>query len=204
MLPPRPLAPPPPQHPPTTPQAPDHLAPGRLPDDRRPQRLPRLHRVAQAAAVRPSFAPPRHVLPSRAAETDPSSALSCPTRSVTDDFSNLKMIGHVYIVEDAKDLAQIVRDATRYGGTFRPEECVFQRHLERGRKLTRPTRLTACMSSSSVAQTGRRLSARSCVRLTCPACLPSPGVADPYHPSLRPPQDSAMYSLSIKEDCVIC
>lgn len=44
--------------------------------------------------------------------------------SVTDDFSNLKMIGHVYIVEDAKDLAQIVRDATRYGGTFRPEECV--------------------------------------------------------------------------------
>jgi hypothetical protein len=33
------------------------------------------------------------------------------------------MIGHVYIVEDAKDLAQIVRDATRYGGTFRPEEC---------------------------------------------------------------------------------
>lgn len=51
--------------------------------------------------------------------------LSLPS-SVTDDFSNLKMIGHVYIVEDAKDLAQIVRDATRYGGTFRPEECVLR------------------------------------------------------------------------------
>lgn len=37
------------------------------------------------------------------------------------DFANLKMLGHVYIVEDAKDLAQIVRDVTRYGGSFRPE-----------------------------------------------------------------------------------
>lgn len=43
-------------------------------------------------------------------------------QSVTEDFSNLKMLGHVYIVSDAKDLAQIVRDVTRYGGTFRPEE----------------------------------------------------------------------------------
>jgi recyclin-1 len=32
------------------------------------------------------------------------------------------MLGHVYIVSDAKDLAQIVRDVTRYGGTFTPEE----------------------------------------------------------------------------------
>jgi recyclin-1 len=31
------------------------------------------------------------------------------------------MLGHVYIVEDAKDLAQIVRDVTRYGGAYRPE-----------------------------------------------------------------------------------
>lgn len=37
------------------------------------------------------------------------------------DFSNLKMLGHVYVVEDAKDLAQIVRDVTRYGGAYRPE-----------------------------------------------------------------------------------
>jgi hypothetical protein len=31
------------------------------------------------------------------------------------------MLGHVYVVEDAVDLAQIVRDVTRYGGSFRPE-----------------------------------------------------------------------------------
>ncbi|KAG8999124.1 F-box protein: endocytic membrane traffic, recycling ReCYcling 1 [Tulasnella sp. JGI-2019a] len=41
---------------------------------------------------------------------------------VTSDFASLKMLGSVYIVEDAKDLAQIVRDVTRYGGTFRPED----------------------------------------------------------------------------------
>jgi len=37
------------------------------------------------------------------------------------EFAHLKMLGHVYIVDDAKDLAQIVRDVTLYGGTFRPE-----------------------------------------------------------------------------------
>jgi recyclin-1 len=31
------------------------------------------------------------------------------------------MLGHVFVVDDAKDLAQIVRDATRYGGSYRPE-----------------------------------------------------------------------------------
>ena len=31
------------------------------------------------------------------------------------------MLGHVYVVEDATDLAQIVRDVTRYGGAYRPE-----------------------------------------------------------------------------------
>jgi len=31
------------------------------------------------------------------------------------------MLGHVYVVEDAKDLAQIVKDVTRYGGAYRPE-----------------------------------------------------------------------------------
>lgn len=41
------------------------------------------------------------------------------------DFSHLKMLGHVFVVDDAKDLAQIVRDATRYGGSYRPEaSCV--------------------------------------------------------------------------------
>lgn len=40
---------------------------------------------------------------------------------LTVDFSNLKMLGHVFIVSDAKDLAQIVRDVARYGGSFKPE-----------------------------------------------------------------------------------
>ena len=41
--------------------------------------------------------------------------------SITAEFSHLKMLGHVYVVEDAKDLAQIVRDVQRYGGAYRPE-----------------------------------------------------------------------------------
>ena len=46
--------------------------------------------------------------------------------SVTADFSHLKMLGHVFVVEEAKDLAQIVRDVTRYGGAYRPEVRGFQ------------------------------------------------------------------------------
>jgi len=42
--------------------------------------------------------------------------------SITSDFSNLKLLGHVYVVDDAKDLAQIVRDVARYGGAYRPED----------------------------------------------------------------------------------
>ncbi|KAI0799982.1 exocyst complex component Sec10-like protein [Fomes fomentarius] len=42
--------------------------------------------------------------------------------SIINEFSYLKMLGHVYVVEDAKDLAQIVRDVTRYGGAYRPED----------------------------------------------------------------------------------
>ena len=35
-------------------------------------------------------------------------------------------------VEDAKDLAQIVRDVTRYGGAYRPEVCIISelRHYQ--------------------------------------------------------------------------
>ncbi|EJF59704.1 hypothetical protein DICSQDRAFT_108611 [Dichomitus squalens LYAD-421 SS1] len=42
--------------------------------------------------------------------------------SIASEFAYLKMLGHVYVVEDAKDLAQIVRDVTRYGGAYRPED----------------------------------------------------------------------------------
>ena len=41
---------------------------------------------------------------------------------LAEEFSNLKMLGQVYIVADAKDLTQIIRDVTRYGGTYRPED----------------------------------------------------------------------------------
>jgi len=44
---------------------------------------------------------------------------------IANDFSHLKMLGHVYVVEDAKDLAQIVRDVTRYGGAYRPEVSIM-------------------------------------------------------------------------------
>lgn len=47
-------------------------------------------------------------------------------QNITTDFSHLKMLGHVFVVDDAKDLAQIVRDATRYGGSYRPEVIVQQ------------------------------------------------------------------------------
>lgn len=63
--------------------------------------------------------------PSKQNEFDASPHLYIFIRRVTEDFSNLKMVGHVFIVEDAKDLAQIVRDVTRYGGSFRPEEYVL-------------------------------------------------------------------------------
>ncbi|KAG9319000.1 exocyst complex component Sec10-domain-containing protein [Chiua virens] len=48
--------------------------------------------------------------------------LSLPAPNVTADFDHLKMLGHVFVVADAKDLAQIVRDVTRYGGAYRPED----------------------------------------------------------------------------------
>ncbi|KAI0342549.1 hypothetical protein BDW22DRAFT_1407606 [Trametopsis cervina] len=48
------------------------------------------------------------------------SSLKVP--SIIAEFAYLKMLGHVYVVEDAKDLAQIVRDVTRYGGAYRPED----------------------------------------------------------------------------------
>lgn len=103
------------QHSTAASQTADHLFARRVPDDRRPQRLPLVHHFAETATVR---------LASRAAHqsTEADQLVLSPSTRVTEDFSNLKMVGHVYIVEDAKDLAQIVRDATRYGGTFRPEE----------------------------------------------------------------------------------
>lgn len=49
--------------------------------------------------------------------------------AITADFAHLRMLGHVYVVEDAKDLAQIVKDVARYGGAYRPEVRVFNAYL---------------------------------------------------------------------------
>ncbi|CAL1709404.1 unnamed protein product [Somion occarium] len=54
-------------------------------------------------------------------------SLKVPT--IAAEFSYLKMLGHVYVVEDAKDLAQIVRDVTRYGGAYRPEVSLHEHVL---------------------------------------------------------------------------
>jgi recyclin-1 len=42
--------------------------------------------------------------------------------AVSAEFAHLKMLAHVYVVADAQDLAQIVRDVGRYGGAYRPED----------------------------------------------------------------------------------
>ena len=55
--------------------------------------------------------------------------MRCQVPTISAEFSYLKMLGHVYVVEDAKDLAQIVRDVTRYGGAYRPEVRLFSRIL---------------------------------------------------------------------------
>jgi hypothetical protein len=83
-------------------------------------------------------------------------------QSLTSDFANLKMLGHVFIVEDAKDLAQIVRDVTRYGGAYRPE--VSRSHVLRLLLTGRAPRPDRTFTSSySGAATGRR-SRKSLIR----------------------------------------
>ena len=67
------------------------------------------------------------------------------------------MLGHVFVVDDAKDLAQIVRDATRYGGSYRPE--VIGISCESFLGLMVPCR--TCMNSFSDDLIGRRLRRRS-------------------------------------------
>ena len=63
------------------------------------------------------------------------------------------MLGHVYVVEDAKDLAQIVRDVTRYGGAYRPEVCQGPPNV-RVCINYKPKRIF--MNSFNVGPTGRR------------------------------------------------
>lgn len=100
------------------------------------------------------------------------SSLKVP--QIINDFANLKMLGHVFIVSDAKDLAQIVRDVTRYGGSFRPEVIIH---------LSRTGRLPHTFFSQDIYEFIQRRSDWKRIEKTV---------------------DKTMYNLSFKEDCVIC
>jgi len=70
------------------------------------------------------------------------------------------MLGHVFVVEDAKDLAQIVRDVTRYGGAYRPEVSFFLVVVRAcfflGILMMVSTAFRISMNLSNVGQTGKR------------------------------------------------
>lgn len=85
------------------------------------------------------------------------------------------MLGHVYVVEDAKDLAQIVRDVTRYGGAYRPE-------VSRTVALYKDA-LTGYSVQQDIYEFIQRRSDWKKIEKTV---------------------DKTMYNLSFKEDCVIC
>ena len=95
------------QHLAKAPQATDHLVERWLSSYRGPERVPCIHFVVEGI---------------RTANLGCSCTNShLQVSSIAAEFSYLKMLGHVYVVEDAKDLAQIVRDVTRYGGAYKPE-----------------------------------------------------------------------------------
>jgi hypothetical protein len=83
-------------------------------------------------------------------------------QSLTSDFANLKMLGHVFIVEDAKDLAQIVRDVTRYGGAYRPEVSLLP--IRRGRlyKARSGRTFTSSYKGAATGKRSRKLLIRRC------------------------------------------
>lgn len=88
------------------------------------------------------------------------------------------MLGHVYVVEDAKDLAQIVRDVTRYGGAYRPEVRIVSL-----KRIMMKARLYRYPGQKDVYEFIQRRSDWKKIEKTV---------------------DKTMYNLSFKEDCVIC
>jgi hypothetical protein len=92
------------------------------------------------------------------------------------------MLGHVFIVEDAKDLAQIVRDVTRYGGAYRPE---VRRAWVDGCTVAHATRIvltltftgrtyTNSYSGVAIGKRLRKLLTRQCTILILEKTLSSP------------------------------
>lgn len=109
--------------------------------------------------------------------------------NITADFDHLKMLGHVFVVEDAKDLAQIVRDVTRYGGAYRPEVRFLHSAFPFSNMCTSLISHTHSLSLHSryhgqdVYEFIQRRSDWKNIEKTV---------------------DKTMYNLSFKEDCVIC
>lgn len=82
--------------------------------------------------------------------------------ALTPYFTALQMVANLYIVDSPKDLAGLVKDVQRYGGTLRGEECV---RLARG---------------------GWRADRRQCVRATPAADGLAPAPEEGRLASLRP------------------
>jgi len=62
---------------------------------------------------------------------------------ITSEFSQLNMLEHVYVVEDARDLAQTVRDVTRYRGAYRLEDIYeFIQRWSDGKKIEKTVDIT--------------------------------------------------------------
>jgi recyclin-1 len=91
------------------------------------------------------------------------------------------MLGHVYVVEDARDLAQIVRDVTRYGGAYRPEVGLFFSCFLPIIPLV--LSVAYCFRYQDIYEFIQRRSDWKKIEKTV---------------------DKTMYNLSFKEDCVVC
>ena len=92
------------------------------------------------------------------------------------------MLGHVFVVEDAKDLAQIVRDVTRYGGAYRPEVRVPARAPLRTNHILAMIRRSHGLTQDIYEFIQRRSDWKKIEKTV----------------------DKTMYNLSFKEDCVVC
>jgi recyclin-1 len=87
------------------------------------------------------------------------------------------MLGRLFVVEDAQDLAQIVMDVTRYGGAYFPEVCtVFIQSFV----------FCLCLYADHYQDTYEFIQRRS------------------DWTKVEKTVDKMMYNLSFKEDCMVC
>jgi hypothetical protein len=89
----------------------DHITAGRVPADSGSERISCVHHFITGECLPPSSPRPNGLINE-----------CLQVSAVTTEFAHLKMLAHVFVVADAPDLAQIVRDVSRYGGAYRPED----------------------------------------------------------------------------------